>query len=188
MVTDERVVAILDANVLFPFRKRDVLLSFHSAGLFHARWSKLILQEWTGRLLVLKPGLAMSIESQMAAMAQHFQECWVEGVERRISTLSLPDPNDRHVLAAAIKCGARYIVTDNLRDFPASALAAHGIDAVDADVFLSMVFDRYRDSAISVLEDVRARYRNPSYTPSEFIADLAAKGLPRLASRLPHLR
>jgi len=73
----DRFVVVLDANVLFPFRVRDALLRFAEQGLFRARWSKDILQEWETRLLELKPHLRESIESQLAAMERAFPEALV---------------------------------------------------------------------------------------------------------------
>ena len=108
----DRRVALLDANVLFPFRKRDILLRFHQAGLFRARWTERILDEWTLNLLELKPHLESSVRSQRHAMREHFAEALVTGYEPLIEILELPDADDRHVLAAAIRCGAQYIVTD----------------------------------------------------------------------------
>ena len=176
-------VALLDANVLFPFRKRDILLRFHHAGLFHARWTERILDEWTLNLLEQKPHLEPSVRSQRHAMREHFPEAEVTGFEPLIGTLELPDPDDRHVLAAAIRCGAQCLVTDNLADFPAEVLGRFDIEAVDADGFLSRTFDLYPSEALGVLRTLREAYRNPPFTPSEFVRDLTAKGLPRLAAR-----
>ena len=179
----DRRVALLDANVLFPFRKRDILLRFHHAGLFRARWTERILDEWTLNLLEQKPHLEPSIRSQRHAMLEHFAEALVTGYEPLIGTLELPDADDRHVLAAAIRCGAQYIVTDNLVDFPAEVLGRFDIEAVDADGFLSRTFDLYPSEALGVLRALREAYSNPPFTPSGFVRDLTAKRLPRLASR-----
>ncbi len=176
-------VALLDANVLFPFRKRDILLRFHHAGLFRARWTERILDEWTLNLLEQKPHLEPSVRSQRHAMREHFGEAVVTGYEPLIGTLELPDADDRHVLAAAIRCGAQCIVTDNLSDFPAEVLAKFHIAAADADGFLSRTFDLYPSEALGVLHSLRKAYSNPPFTPLEFVCDLTAKGLPRLAAQ-----
>ena len=181
LVADRRV-ALLDANVLFPFRKRDILLRFHQAGLFRARWTERILDEWTRNLLELKPHLERSVRSQRRAMRAHFSEALVTGYEPLIGTLDLPDADDRHVLAAAILCGAQHIVTDNLADFPAEVLGRFDIEAIDADGFLSRTFDLYPSEALAVLRALRETYRNPSFTPSGFVDDLTAKKLPRLGA------
>lgn len=180
----DRPLAVLDANVLYPFRTRDILLSFHHAGLFQARWTREILAEWRGSLIARKPHLGPSVDAQMGIMTSVFPEALVAGDDRLIAGLSLPDPDDRHVLAAAIASGAGVIVTENLADFPADVLARHGCEAVGADVFLTRCFDADPGAGARTLEDVRLRYRNPPFTPAAFVADVAAKGLPRLASRM----
>jgi len=179
----DRFVVILDANVLFPFRKRDVLLRFYHAGLFRARWTEQILDEWTRNLLEQKPHLEESIRSQQRAMHEHFAEAIVTGHEPLVPALNLPDPDDRHVLAAAIQCGAQHIVTENLTDFPADILEQFEIEAIDADEFLSRTFDLYPSEALAVLRTLRKHYNNPPFSPPEFILDLTAKGLPKLAAR-----
>ena len=179
----DRRVALLDANVLFPFRKRDILLRFPPAGLFHARWTERILDEWTLNLLEQKPHLERSVRSQRHAIHEHFAEALVTGFEPLIETLELPDADDRHVLAAAIRCGAQHIVTDNLADFPAHILGRFDIEAIDADGFLSRTFDLHQSGALGVLRTLREACSNPPFTPSEFVRDLTAKGLPRLAAR-----
>ena len=184
----DRRVALLDANVLFPFRKRDILLRFHHAGLFRARWTEQILDEWTLNLLEQKPHLEPSVRSQRQAMHEHFPEALVTGYDPLITKFALPDADDRHVLAAAIRCGAQYIVTDNLADFPTEVLAQFDIEAIDADGFLSATFDFYPSEALSVLRSLREVYSNPSFTPSGFVRDLTAKGLPRLAAQIEEHR
>jgi PIN domain len=175
---------VLDANVLFPFRKRDILLSFAHAGFFRAHWTDQIESEWTRSLLELKPHLAASVAAQLAAMREHFPEALVSGYEPLIEALTLPDPDDRHVLAAAIRCGAQQIITENLADFPDYALAPFDVEASGADDFLMQTFQHYPVQALEVLERMRQRYQNPAFTEAEFILDLRAKGLPKLASML----
>ena len=180
----DRFVVVLDANVLFPFRIRDSLLRFAEVGLFRARWSDDIIREWRDNLLDLKPKLHASVDLQIEAMRRAFPEIWIEGYELLIDGLELPDFNDRHVLAAAIRAGAEHIVTENLRDFPVGFLEPLGIEAVSADDFLSSTFEIYRAEAVATLKAMRLNYNNPPFTPTDFIFDLQAKGMPKLASLL----
>ena len=180
----DNFAVVLDANVLYPFRKRDVLLRFAHAGFFRACWTDRIEDEWTRSLLAQKPDAATSIEAQLIAMREHFPEALVTGYEPLIEALTLPDPDDRHVLAAAIRCGAQQIITENLADFPDDALAPFSIEANSADDFLLETFELYPAEAVEVLSRMRQGYRNPPFTASEFIFDLTAKGMPKLASRL----
>ena len=110
-------VVVLDANVLYPYRMRDILFTFAHQGLFRARFTKDIIDEWTRNLIADKPDLKTSVEKQATIVAEVFDECFVEGYEPLIAGLNLKDPDDRHVLAAAIKCSAQIIVTENRQDF-----------------------------------------------------------------------
>jgi predicted nucleic acid-binding protein len=180
----DRFVVVLDANVLYPYRVRDALLRFAEAGLFRARWSPAILKEWRRSLLARRPEVAASIDTQIAAMKRAFPESCVTGGETLIESLELPDPDDRHVLATAIRTGAEHIVTENLKDFPGAALEPFGISAVTADDFLASTFELYPADAFRAMRTMRRDYDRPSFSPGEFIFDLQAKGLPKLASML----
>ena len=178
----DRFVVVLDANVLFPVRVRDCLLRFAEAGLYRARWSPRILDEWAHSLIKKKPHLERSIRSQRGEMARAFPEAIVEGYEHLIPALALPDENDRHVLAAAIRAGAPHIITENLRDFPIDALDIYGIEAVSADQFLSSTYELYPSEATAALRKMRRDYENPPMSPSEFLLDLMRVGLPLTAA------
>jgi hypothetical protein len=102
----------------------------------------------------------------------------VSGYEGLIETLILPDPDDRHVLAAAIVGRADVIVTANLRDFPAAALAPFSIEVQHPDEFIAHVLTLAPSLALAAIREMRERLRNPPYTPDEFSALLARVGLP----------
>jgi len=175
-------VVILDANVLYPFRTRDVLFSFAQSGLFRARFTDEILDEWTRNLIRNKPQLEDSVRQQEAAIRAAFDECIVTGYAPLIPGLTLPDEDDRHVLAAAIKCSAQIIVTENHKDFPPDTLEAYGVETLGADDFLANTYDLFPKSGVRVLKQVRQRYDNPPFTRSEFLMDLIKNGLPKLAA------
>ena len=175
-------VILLDANVMYPFRTRDVLFTFAQQGLFRARFTEQIIDEWTGCLIRTKPDLEASVTEQAAAVCEVFHECFVTGYEPLIEGLELPDPDDRHVLAAAIKCSAQIIVTENLKDFPSEALEEHGIEVLGADDVLANTFDLFKIESARALRTVRQRYDNPPFSQSEFLLDLTKSGLPKLAA------
>jgi predicted nucleic acid-binding protein len=180
----DRFAVVLDACVLHPFRMRDVLLRFCHAGLFRAHWTDEIIAEWTASVLAKHPDAAASLESQQRALRAHFEDAWVTGYEPLVLGLTLPDPDDRHVLAAAIRCGAQHIITDNRKDFPSDVLEEFDVEAISADEFLMRTFELYPDPALAVLKALRAALVKPPFGPSEFIMDLTRKGMPRLASAL----
>ncbi|MGB1216055.1 MAG: PIN domain-containing protein [Pikeienuella sp.] len=175
-------VVVLDANVLFPFRVRDVLLTCAHEGLFRARFTEQIMAEWTKNLIRLKPWLEDSIHSQSDMIRQTFDECFVTGHMPLIEGLDMPDKDDRHVLAAAIRCSAQVIVTENKRDFPKALLEEYDVEVLGADEMLVNTYALFPVETARALGKVRARYRNPPMNVSEFLLDLTRAGLPKLAA------
>lgn len=177
--------AILDACVLYPAALRDVLLSLASAGLYHARWTPAIQDEWTRNLLANRPDidpaqLRVTQEQMMAAIP----DCVVTHYEPLISGLNLPDPDDRHVLAAAIAGHADAIVTVNLKDFPAETLATYNLEAQHPDDFVMNQLELREYEALAAIKRMRARLRNPAKSPEDFIVILERNGLVQSARRL----
>jgi predicted nucleic acid-binding protein len=184
----DRFTAILDANVLYPFLVRDVLLSFAAAGLFRPLWSEKIMHEWSSRLIETKPERREKIESTVRVMNEHFPEAIVTGYDALIASLNLPDPDDRHVLAAAIRGQAHIIVTENLKDFPEAELEKYDIECCTADEFIANTFQLYVTDALAALKAMRARYVRQPLTPDELKLRLTAAGLVLTASEItPHL-
>lgn len=178
----DRFVVVLDANVLYPFGVRDALLRFAEAGLYRARWSDEILDEMVRSLLRVKPDREASILRMRAAMVRAFPEALVEGYEGIITALELPDRDDRHVLAAAIRAGAQLIVTENQRDFPAEKLRSYNIETLTAAEFLVSTFELYSSQALAALRVMRREYQAPAMNPSEFLLYLQRNGLAKLAA------
>jgi hypothetical protein len=98
-----------------------------------------------------------------------FSDALVDGFQPLIASLTLPDPLDRHVLAAAIHVGAAVVVTYNLRDFPASELGKFGIEAWHPDEFVEFLLNSEIDAALDAVCKHRARLRRPPKTQSEYI-------------------
>lgn len=184
MAGSARYTAILDANVLYPNLLRDLLLSMASAGLYHARWTSQINDEWTRNLVANKPEIAPRIALLLELVNQAVPDCLVENYASLIDSLSLPDPDDRHVLAAAIAGHANAIVTINLKDFPEEVLALHGIEAQHPDDFLMNQLELRPFEALEIIKRVRARMRNPARSAAELIEMLEKNGLPQTAQYL----
>ena len=110
-------------------------------------------------------------------MDQAVPDCLVTGYESLIDSLVLPDPDDRHVFAAAVRCGAQVIVTFNRKDFPAEHLAPYGIEAMHPDVFLEHQLDLHRGLVIRTAKQHRASLKNPSRSAHEYLDTLSAQGL-----------
>ena len=124
-MSDRRApVALYDANVLYPSFLRDVLMRLAVADLVRARWTDAIHDEWGRHLLENRPDIPATAVARIRALMEHaLPDARVTGYEPWLDRVALPDPDDRHVLAAAVQARAQYIVTLNQSDFPASALA-----------------------------------------------------------------
>jgi hypothetical protein len=155
-VRHSHFTAIYDACVLYPAPLRDLLMWLGLAGRFRARWSSQIHDEWKRSLLRDRPDLTpVQLNRTSTLMDQAIPDALVAGHEAIAENLQLPDPGDRHVLAAAIRCGASVIVTFNEKDFPTGALEPFGIEAQHPDLFIDNLFDL--DPAVVVAAARRQR-------------------------------
>lgn len=180
-----RPVAIYDASVLYPSLIRNLLMYLGTEGLVAARWTATIHDEWTRNLLENRPDLTLErLTRTRQRMTAALPDAEVEGFEPLTGTLSLPDLNDRHVLAAAIQAGAELIVTQNLKHFPPQALTAHGIEALTPDALLGRLLDAEPVATRAAVEKLRASLRKPPYDMAQFLARLGAVGLVEIAGRL----
>lgn len=184
-----RYTAIYDACVFYPAPLRDLLLELVMTDLFKARWSNRIHDEWIGNLLKNRPDLTLQqLERTRALINAHVRDCLVEGFEDLEDIISLPDPDDRHVVAAAIKGRADVIVTFNLRDFPASALEPWEIEAQHPDEFLTNLIDLAPDLVAAAARTCRLRLKKPPKTIDEYLDILARQGLPESTTMLRRMR
>lgn len=108
----------------------------------------------------------------------------ITGYESIIDALVLPDPDDRHVLAAAIRCQADVIVTQNLRDFPEEVLALYDIEAQHPDIFLQHLFDIRPPAFCAVVRDQRASLSHPPYSVDELLDTFLQLGLVQTVAKL----
>lgn len=179
------ITAFLDASVLYPALLRDILMRLALHGLFRAHWSARVHDEWIEALLRNRSDLTRErVERTRQLMDTHIQDARVEGYEDRIEALPLPDADDRHVLAAAIHCGARFIVTMNLRDFPESALAGFGIEAAHPDAFILGLLDTDQANVVAALHRLRAALKKPPLTAADLLAIMKKQGLTASADAL----
>ena len=137
----------LDACVLFPTVMREMLLGAAAAGGFEPVWSARILEEWARATRRLPEGAEAVARGEIARLRAAFPEAEVAVPEELVAGLSLPDPDDRHVLAAAIAGGAEALLTLNRPDFPTRTLARHGILLREPDGFLLDLLDEGLDLA-----------------------------------------
>nr|WP_202802898.1 hypothetical protein [Singulisphaera acidiphila] len=117
-------------------------------------------------------------------MNRHVRDGLVTGFENLIPNLSLPDPNDRHVLAAAIQCGAGVIVTFNLKDFPSESLDPYGVEARHPDEFIADLLDLNASAVCTAIKTVRARLARPPRTAEEYLETLERQRLTETVAAL----
>ncbi|WP_234824079.1 PIN domain-containing protein [Bremerella cremea] len=179
------VTVVYDANILYPAPLRDLFMRLAHAGLVRARWTEMIHDEWIRSVLRDNQATSLArLTRTKTLMNQAVRDCLVTGYEELIPSLTLPDPNDRHVLAAAIHCQAEAIVTFNLKDFPTEYLASFGISPVHPDNFLTELIVTQPGPVCAALKRQREALRNPPFTAKELLDTLAAQGLIQSVYRL----
>ncbi len=180
-----RPVALYDANVLYPAQLRDLLIHLAVADLARPHWTDEIHEEWIRNVLADYPDLSRKqLERTRRLMEKALPAARVTGYRRHVERLSLPDPDDRHVLAAAIEAGAGFVVTFNLRDFPQSALAPRGIRALHPDAFVVSLCEEDPDGVLRAMQRHRASLRRPPKSSGEYLTSLRRAGLDHTAAWL----
>lgn len=175
--------------MLYPAPVRDLLIETANTRVYRARWSDDIHDEWIRNLLAnntkaTPDAVARTRELMNAAVP----DALITGYKPLIATLTLPDPDDRHVLAAAIVGRADVIVTSNLKDFPADALSPYGIEAQHPDEFLMHQRDLNHERFMECAKRIRARLTEPPLTVEEYIDSLRRCQLVLVADTLQAVR
>lgn len=182
---EPRVTAIYDANVLYPAPLRDLLVRLAQTGLVRARWTEEIHDEWLRNVLMNNPQLSQQrLTRTRMLMNEAVRDCLVTGHEDLIASLELPDPDDRHVLAAAIRASAQIIVTYNLKHFPAESLGRFDVEALHPDDFLVDLLEAAPGAVCGAVKKQRESLRNPPKTAAELLTTLESLGLTQAVARL----
>lgn len=169
---------IYDANVLYPSYQRNLLIEVGRAGLVRARWTEQILDEVFRNLKKNRTDLDPDkLDRTRDLMNDSIRDVLVRGYEPLIEALDLPDPDDRHVLAAAIKVGAQTVVTNNLEDFPAKYLVAWDIEARSADDFLHAMVDLNPKVVFSLVQKMANGFKAPPMDVDQLLDVLSNEGL-----------
>ena len=180
---------LYDACVLYPAPLRDLLVWLGLSGRFRARWSTRIHEEWKRNLLKNRPDLSRrQLDRTSALMDAAIPDAVVHGYEDLMAGLALPDPDDRHVVAAAIRCNASVIVTFNLVDFPSRVLEPLGMEAQHPDAFVENLLDLDTAAVVRAAQNQRRTLRNPAQSASAYLETLVRHGLPRTAGCLAPYR
>lgn len=169
---------VYDACVLYPAPLRSLLMYLALTDLFRAKWTEAIHVEWMRNLRNDRPDVTQAqVERIRDLMNAHVRDCLVTDYEDLIEVLSLPDSDDRHVLAAAVRAGASVIVTFNLADFPKETLAQYGIEAQHPDEFIMHLLDLAPNLVCSAAKKQRESLKNPPLTVEQYLESLERQGL-----------
>jgi hypothetical protein len=181
-------IVVYDACVLYPAPLRDLLIRVALTGVVRARWTEQILDECFRSILADRPDLTVEkLARTRAAMNRAIPDVLVTGHESLIGGIALPDPDDRHVVAAAIRAGAQAIVTANLRDFPKDTLAPLGLEAVHPDDFVLDSIDLAPGLICAAVAAQAGALKNPTTTTAELLETLQRNGLVQSVARLREL-
>lgn len=173
---------LIDACVLYPTVLREIVLGVAAQGLFTPLWSPRILEEWA-RAAARNADEAIA-RGEIAAVRTRWPEAEVLPDPETDARLSLPDPADTHVLAAAIAGEADELLTLNIRDFPTRTLSAEGIVRRDPDGFLLELLSAAPDQVRGVVDEVHGTACRLSGEDLSRRALLKRARLPRLGKAL----
>jgi hypothetical protein len=180
-IAEPAIAVVLDANVLYPAALRDTLMRSAERGLYRPRWSALILDELARNLIEDGRSDEARTQRMIADMRRYFPGAEVQVAEELIATMTNA-AEDRHVLAAAVSSGAALIVTENLKDFPESALSPHGVEALSPDEFLGQLLNVDPMLMAQVLREQVADLINPPLTVQDVLKQIALQA-PRFSER-----
>lgn len=176
MIHSIQFTCVLDTNVIYPINVRDLLFWFAYHELYTPKWSKHIFDEWKG--VMLKNEIPEDEAAKRIYKAQlAFPDALVKNYETLIEGLKLPDPKDRHVMAAAIKVNADLIITNNLKDFPEEYLSQYGLKAKSADDFITDIIDLNQETAILAFRDLVLNCTNPDLDEYQILDRFRNNGL-----------
>jgi predicted nucleic acid-binding protein len=168
---------VYDACVLYPAPLRDLLMRLGLSGLFRARWTSQIHDEWTRNVLKVRTNLtANQLQRTVHLMNTAIPDALITGYEALCADLELPDPDDRHVLAAAIRCKAEVIFTFNLKDFPSTALSFFDIEAQHPDEFIIDLWDLNQAAVLKAVQLHRHSLKTPAMNADEYLNMLLRQG------------
>ncbi|MGI0154347.1 PIN domain-containing protein [Pseudidiomarina sp. WS423] len=180
---------IFDACVLYPAPLRSLLMYLALSGEFRARWTNDIHDEWIRNVLANRPDLTREqLENVRNLMDKHVPWAIVQNYHPLISSISLPDEDDRHVVAAAIQTRAEAIVTFNLKDFPDNQLSQYNLKAIHPDDFITDLMELNIVAVIQAVRHHRASLKNPPFTATQYLDCLLKQKLPEAVSRLSEFK
>lgn len=185
-----RYTAFIDACSLVGVFRRNLLLTLAEAEFFRVRWSAAVLEEAQRAIQTILEGKGATDAKERARRARQymeraFEDATVSDFDEFIGVCNgLPDPNDAHVVAAALKTQAAVIVTENLKHFPKSIIYPLNLEARSADTFIADTIALDPGRAVAAVRTMRHRFKRPDKTPEMLLLDMEAAELTETADML----
>ena len=183
-----KTIATIDSCILYSMGIRSFIMWLSINKVFQPIWSETIHQEWILALSKNKnspykidPTILLNIKR---LMNYHSPHSTITDYEDISYNLSLPDKNDSHVLAAAIKSNSQFIVTFNLRDFPTSYIEQFNIKIIHPDDFLVLIYKNNKNDFIKSFEQMLSVFKNPKINIVEQCAFFKKLKLTKTADKI----
>ena len=183
-MASNQFTALYDASVLYPYMLRGLLVGLATTGLFRAKWTERINDEWTNAVHRTNGTDLGKLRKWASLMNEAVDDCLVRDCDSLADGLALPDADDRHVVAAAIKGRADVIVTANLRHFPQEPLSTFGIEPQHPDEFVTHLLDLDPMRVCQIAKEQREAMKNPPFSREEYFRSLEKQGMAQTADRL----
>ncbi len=175
---EEEMIVVLDACVLYSAPLRDFLLYIAEIELYQPKWTIILQDEWFRNLLKNRADISENaLLRTIKVMNYAFPNALVKDFESLIENIVLPDPDDRHVVACAIKANAKQIVTFNLKDFPAKTLATYNLKAIHPDKFIIDLLEINPQKVVQAFKYQVSSLRNPPLSEEKVLEKLEICGL-----------
>jgi len=192
MVSEEGLlispIVLYDANLLYPFHLRNLLIQLGVHYVVSPRWTAAIHDEWIRNLVATGRQTRERLLRTRDLMQLALPDADVRGYEHRINSLTLPDRDDRHILAAAIEAGAGTILTFNLKHFPENSLKPYGVVARHPDDFLCELYVADEELINAVVDAARRNLSKSEPSETEFVDALERQKLVKFAALLRRAR
>ena len=184
-------IVLVDANVFFGPRTRDLLMHLHEAELINVHWTREIEAEWTRNVVTRQGVNPEDIQVCLRGMRDAVDGWEVTGYARHKTKFETVDPKDRHVAAAAYKLSlddwpgqAVALVTKNIKDFPQHAFRGTEVTRYSLGGYIDALYAAEPRAVATVAERCRKKLRSPPLTREHYVAVLMTHGCAGLAQGL----
>jgi len=175
----------LDACVLVPISLTNVIRTAAEHDLVQPYWPSTVVEEAVLAIAEMRPGLGEDrIRRRFTAMNSAFPGASVTAGTSTLDDYYFPDPDDKHVAAAAMAAGAQTVVTANTKDFPKPLIHRLGLSVMTPDDLLLALLEDDTEAMTSVVVEITEALNNPARTKDDILVSLRLAGAPRFATKV----